>query len=217
MPAARFRRRTPALILAAGLTSLGLAALFSTAGATTLRKMDLPELVAGSDRVVYARVTGNTVFWDEEGTMIHTNTTFQVLTDAKGAGDATLTVTMVGGRIDPFEVTEDGRPIFQDGEEVVLFALDRGDGLFNLTGYSQGVMRVQLEPESGEKFALSQVPLGVSFVSGPQLREVRPSPLRERLDTVLDEVRRITAGSSTGPVVSPVPDTDPLGPEGGAQ
>ncbi len=201
--------------------SAGLAALLCTASAssaTTLRKMDLPEIVALADRVVHARAVAGSVYWDEEGTRIYTDTTFEVLEEAKGQGPSALTVTLLGGRIDPIEMREEGAPVFATGEEVVLFALQRPDGRNDLVGFSQGVLRVQPEPETMEKFAVSEVPLGVLFVQPgePAPAAVRPSPLRAPLASLLDEVRQMVAGTrQPGPILATSPDTDLLGAEGG--
>ncbi|HKY33097.1 MAG TPA: hypothetical protein VJV23_11220 [Candidatus Polarisedimenticolia bacterium] len=216
MPHAR-KPRTPGAILAAGLAPLVLLAISGRADATTLRKMDLPELVSLADRVVHARVLDQTVYWNESRTQIHTDTTFEVLDQAKGDGPATLTVTLFGGRIDPLEMREEGTPIFETGEEVVLFASLRPDGKNNLAGFSQGVMRVEVEEASGVKFAMSEVPVGVDFVeaSGTLLVPVRPSPLRARLSSLLDEVRRMTTGQTVpGPAWSPVAETPATVEEG---
>ncbi|MGH9866908.1 MAG: hypothetical protein ACREAA_01920 [Candidatus Polarisedimenticolia bacterium] len=210
MTAARSRRRTPAWIVAAFASAACISAATET-HATTLRKMDLPELVSSADRVVHARVTGSTVAWNEEHTLIYTDTTLEVLAEAKGTGPASMIVRTLGGRIDPFELREEGTPIFMQGEEVVLFTLEGPEERALLVGFCQGVMRVQPEPQTGDLYALSEVPLGVEFVMGPQLTEVRPSPLRARLDTLMDEVRRMTAGGPAGPVLSTTPATDPEG------
>src|SRR5215475_10130926 len=108
--------------------------------ATTLRRMDLPELVSSADRVVYARAVASTVAWDPTGTQIFTDTTFEVIDSAKGQGPTTLTVTLLGGRIDPVEMLQEGTPVFAPGDEVVLFTADRPDGKCDLVGFTQGVM-----------------------------------------------------------------------------
>ena len=197
-----------------GLACLGLLISSAPARATTLRKMDLPELVSEADRVVHARAVDSTVYWDPTGTQIYTDTSFEVIAEAKGTGAPTLVVTLLGGRIDPVEMREDGAPSFALGDEVVLFALDRPDGKMNLLGFTQGVMRVVTEA-NGDKIAVSEVPLGVSLVqlTGPQPALVKPSPMRAPLAMLLEEIRLMVGGSGpTGPVISSTPDTDPVAP-----
>ncbi len=199
----------------------GLAALIqlgtpSPAGATTLRRIDFPELIAAASRIVHARAVDNVVYWDDEGLRIYTDTTFEVLAEAKGAGPSTLTLHLLGGRIDPVEMTVDGTPTFAPGEEVVLFALDRLDGKSDLVGFTQGVMHVSLETVTSlegdsilRRFAASEVPTGVKLVDfqGARPAVVRPWPLRAPLDRLLDEIRGIVAGSRPpGPVLSTAPE-----------
>src|SRR5688572_26531829 len=123
MPVARSHRRKPARIVAT-LAAAACVSAAPEARATTLRKMDLPELVSSADRVVHARVTGSTVAWNEEHTLIYTDTTLDVLSEAKGSGPSSMIVRTLGGRIDPFEMREEGTPAFAPGEEVVLFTLE---------------------------------------------------------------------------------------------
>ncbi|HET6372826.1 MAG TPA: hypothetical protein VFG76_05935 [Candidatus Polarisedimenticolia bacterium] len=210
----RWRRH----LASAALLSLVWLAATPRVDATTLRKMDLAELVVQADRVVYVRTVGSSVYWDPTGTQIYTDTTFEVLTEAKGQGGPTVTVSMLGGRIDPLEMREDGTPAFTLGEEVVLFTLDRVDGRSDLVGFCQGVMRVQPELETGEKFAVAEVPLGVTLVGPgePQQTTGRSSVLRAPLAALLEEVQQIVAGSRPpGPVIATSPDTDLLEVEGG--
>jgi len=153
--------------------------------ATTLRRMDLPEMVAVADRVVHARVAGNLVYWGAPGQIL-TDTTFEVLSDVKGSGPKTLTVTQLGGRIDPVELHVEGTPVFTPSEEVVLFTEPTPGGRRVIVGLSQGVMRVQDDAETNEKVVRGEAaPEGVTFVGGrPQLSTVR-------LETLLGDIRRL--------------------------
>ena len=201
-------------LIAACLVGLGLLLTASPADATTLRKMDLPEIVTAADRIVHARAIDKTVYWDPTGTQIYTDTTFEVVSEAKGTGPSTLTVSLLGGRIDPVEMREEGAPIFTVGEEVVLFTLDRPDGKNDLVGFTQGVMRVLTE-DTGDKTAVSEVALGVTLVQvgGPQPVVVRPSPFRAPLGVLMEDIRQmILNGQPSGPVISATPDTDPVAP-----
>src|SRR5262245_35800514 len=123
--------------------------LGAAAGGTTLRPMDLPEMVRAADRVVHARATHVDVHWDAGHRKILTDTTFEVIEVAKGAGPSRLTVTTLGGRIDPIEMTVDGTPAFQVGEEVVLMTTPRPDGRKSIVGFSQGAFRIREDPRTG--------------------------------------------------------------------
>src|SRR5262249_43395364 len=105
------------LLVSAGLTAMGLLATASPVHATTLRKMDLSELVVAADRIVDARAISSTVYWDPTETQIYTDTTFEVIDEAKGSGPTTVTVTLLGGTIGEVELRSEGAPIVALGDE----------------------------------------------------------------------------------------------------
>ena len=178
------------------------------AGATTLLRMDLPEIVNRADRVVHARAVDKKVYWDQAGRNIYTDTTFEVLDEAKGRGPKRFTVSFIGGRIDPVEVTVEGTPAFAIGEEVLLFTSARPDGKKNLVGFSQGVMRVSEDAETGEKVAVSETLTGITMVepghgapaASRSERTVAP------LGAMLDAIRKmVEEGQPAGPRLSKTP------------
>jgi hypothetical protein len=208
MPSAR-RPGAGGAGLVLSLICLSILIAVAPAGATTLRRMDLPEMVAVADRIVHARTVGNRVYWDPAG-RIFTDTTFDVISDAKGSGPKTLTVTQLGGRIDPIEMTVEGTPTFSPGEEVVLFTEPNPRGNRLIVGLSQGVMRVHTDPDTGEKFAVSEVPgQRVTMIGGRAQRGAAP------LETLLDDVKQLATGASRGSGVSKAPAKDAVAPEGG--
>jgi len=157
--------------------------------ATTLRRMDLSEVVAVADRVVHARVVENRVYWAEPGQIL-TDTTFEVLSDVKGSGPGTLTLTQLGGRIDPIELVVEGTPAFTPSEEVVLFTEPSPDGRRVIVGLSQGVMRVHFDPQTNTKIVRGEaIPEGVTFIGGQWQPSVVP------LETLLGDVRRLAAAA----------------------
>lgn len=204
--------------LAAGLVLAVWLATLSPAGATTLRRMDLPELVQKADQVVHARAIEKKVYWNEAGTQIHTDTLFEILDQAKGQGQKRLTVTMLGGRIDPVEMSAEGTPVFAIGEEVLLFTSPRPDGKKNLVGYSQGVMRVREDPQTGEKIATSELPVGTTYLQavGGQAQVVRPARLQAPVTELMERIRQMTssANQTSGQARKPLP-VDPRASEGG--
>lgn len=163
--------------------------LASVTLATTLRRMDLSEMVAVADRVVHARVVGNRVYWEAPGQIL-TDTTFEVLSDVKGSGPKTLTITQLGGRIDPVELVVEGTPTFSEGEEVVLLTELTPSGSRVIVGLSQGVMRVHVDAETSQKVVRSEAPPELTFIGG------RPQPSAVPLETLLGDVRRLAAAAA---------------------
>ena len=191
------------------LLCLSIPATVTPAGATTLRRMDLPEMVLAADRIVHARAVGNRVRWNETGSQILTDTEFEVLDDAKGTGPKKLTISQLGGRIDPIEMIVEGTPAFAVGEEVVLFTEPQAGESRQIVGLSQGVARVRTDPVTGDAIAVSEVPGGASFVGGNPRRGAPP------LETLLEQVRQLAAGGRHGPSRPKAPATDLLEPDEG--
>ncbi len=163
------------------VTWLAFFELSPSPGATTLRRMDLPELVGRADRVVHGVVTETKVYWDASHRRIHTDTILDVIEDLKGDGPARLTVTMLGGRIDPIEMSVEGTPIFREGEEVVVMTSPRPDGKKNLVGFSQGVFRIEEDPRTGIRYAVAAGHAGASWLDVPGAPEGGPPDRASRL------------------------------------
>ena len=195
-------------VLRVPVAALVVAAAALPAGATTLRRMDLGEMVTRAERIVHARAVDTNVHWDASGTQIYTDTTFEVIDEAKGKGPRRLTVSLLGGVMDGVEMREEGTPLFRQGEEVVLFTTPTPDGKKALVGFSQGAMRVTEDPATGQRMVTSQVPAGVSFMeeTAQGLRPVRPAQQRAHLDVFMDKVRRTVSGEiRMGPSLDPRP------------
>lgn len=190
------------------LLFLSIPATFTPARATSLRRMDLSELVSTADRVVHARTVANRVRWNPAGTQILTDTEFEVIDDAKGIGPKKLTISQLGGRIDPVEMIVAGTPAFVVGEVVVLFTESRTGGGRQIVGMSQGVARVHTDPATGDTIAVNEVPGGVSFAGGVPGRVAAP------LETLLDQVRRLAVGGHQKSGRPKTPATDLLEPAG---
>lgn len=208
---ARKHGRAVALI---ALTVL-VAAAAPLVDATTLRRMELVELVGTAERVVHARVVDQRSYWVEGLNQIFTDTTFDVLEDVKGAGPRDLTITLMGGRVGILDTVVPGTPTFAIGEEAVLFTESRPDGRKHLVGLSQGAMRVLVNEKTGERTAVADPYAGVIYMAreGGTLRPVagpsRRAPLSELLNTVRD-----IAGGRREPMMSATPGTPTTAPAG---
>jgi len=118
-------------------------ALLAAAGAnaTSVRPLDLDQIVGGAQHIVRARCTGNEVRADP-GVHAVTVTTFVVLDRAKGSGGATFTLRQAGGKLDGI-VVDYHLPKFRVGDEYVLFVPASSTlGLASPVGLSQGVFSV---------------------------------------------------------------------------
>lgn len=182
--------QTGGRILAA-VAVLFLTTAFSSA--TTLKRMSLGDLVRQSDDISVARCQGmNTHFGGANGRKIYTDYHFTISDSAKGGGRERITLSLLGGRIDPVELRVEGAPSFRVGDEVILFTRGRIGEWIVLTGYSQGVFPISTDPGTGRRFvlppALSRVHfLGEEGTQGGNLRDRG----RVDLDRFLDALRQI--------------------------
>ena len=88
-------------------------------GATSVLPLDLNQIIAGAERVVHVRCTGNEVQPDPNVGVV-TVTTFAVLDRAKGIVAPTLTVRQPGGELNGLTINF-RVPKFSTGSEYILF------------------------------------------------------------------------------------------------
>lgn len=147
--------------MARNLTALGagwralvmLVALGGPAAASTFLKLDLPALNGMAESVVHARVVAITSEWNQERTFIFTHVTLQRVASLRGDAADTigeLVVRVPGGTVDDFTAEMDGAPRFELNQEVVVFLAHWPDGALMVSGYEQGLSRVETDP-SGVK------------------------------------------------------------------
>ena len=122
---------------AALLASLTLASM--PAFATTVRHLDLKEIVGASDSIVQGRVESMRSFW--QGKQIHTEVRVAVSRALKGARGDRLTFLQAGGRVEspvPLEMTVPGAPIFRMGDQAYFFLQLGNTGERYVVGLFQG-------------------------------------------------------------------------------
>ena len=133
-----------------GLAALGVGA--SSAQAGTFLAMDLPELVANSEAVVLGEITDVVASWTPDGKVIVSDAVVSVDERLIGSSEDTLSVRTFGGVVDDYEVVAHGFPVFEAGEQVVLFLTRHPvDQTLRVTGYQLGHYRVI---ERGEHLAV---------------------------------------------------------------
>src|SRR5262245_15353337 len=138
---ARRGRKTPAVAAFAVLSAL-LAPdhLF----ATSVRRLDLGEIVAASDTIVEGRIEAIHCFWRDR--QIYTEVRVAVARSLKGPRRDLLTFLQVGGRVDspvPLEMTVPGAPTYRLGEEAYFFLQPGRPGERVVVGLFQGHVRVR--------------------------------------------------------------------------
>ena len=104
--------------------------------ATTVQKMELPALVAGSDSIVQGRVESVEVRW--ENNLAYTYTSVTVDDPMKGFRRRAVLIKQLGGKVGNLNVSVSGMPQFKRGDQVIVFLKARKDGTFDVVGLNQG-------------------------------------------------------------------------------
>jgi hypothetical protein len=131
----------------------------SVASATVLVPAELREIVAGSEVIAYARVIDVRAEWADGRRWIDTVVTADVVSYLKGGSDVTepITFKVPGGRLGRYRSVFVGAPVFQRGDEAVVFLKPHGDDLPDLFGLNQGVFRVRVDEMTGQRIVVPPV------------------------------------------------------------
>jgi hypothetical protein len=130
-------RRLAALALGASV----LAGVSLTAASTFL-KVDIPTLMRMSESVVRANVVDVRSAWNDEGSAIFTFVTLEVTGRLHGTAEGQIVIRVPGGTVGDFTSEMEGAPKFEPGTDVVAFISRWHDGVAMVTGYAEGLSRV---------------------------------------------------------------------------
>jgi hypothetical protein len=117
--------------------------------ATTLLRLSLDQLAAGSDAVARARYIQSESRW--ENGSIWTITAFNVVEALKGDLPGQIDVRLPGGRVGHLTSSVEGTPKFNPGNETVLFLQRTPAGGFTVAGWVQGNFRISRDPRTGSE------------------------------------------------------------------
>ena len=112
------------------------ALLAAPAFATTIKKMDLQELVKVSDAIAQGTVESIETRWEDKS--IYTYTSIRVDESIKGGPRRAYLVRHAGGTIGALTLDAPGTPKFNQGDQVIVFLRDRKDGTYDVVGLGQG-------------------------------------------------------------------------------
>lgn len=108
--------------------------------ATTLARLSLDQLAAGSAAVARVRCARAESRW--ESGSIWTVTTLEVMETMKGNLPAEISVRLPGGRVGHLSAAVEGAPRFIPGSEAVLFLEPSLAGGFTVAGWAEGTFRI---------------------------------------------------------------------------
>jgi hypothetical protein len=132
------RRIDFAIGIAVAVTMLS--SFFSSASATTLKRMSLSDLTHAAHAIVRARCVANSARWDAGE--IWTFTSFDVEETWKGSLPSGITVRLLGGSSGNLTSRVSGIPRFAKNEEAVLFLERTSAGDYSVVSWAQGAFRI---------------------------------------------------------------------------
>lgn len=140
---------------------LALAAILcgAPAGATTLVRASVEDLVAANQTVVLGEVVDVMSYWNADGTFILTDVTVRPWEVLKGSADGDLILTQMGGTVGDATTLIVGGPELIPGHSYVLFVneedLPGADGVTTVRDHCQGAFDI-LVAKDGKLRAISQ-------------------------------------------------------------
>lgn len=134
------------LILPLVLALLFFPALPISTRATTLARLSLDQLTAGSAAVARVRCARAESRW--ENGSIWTLTTLEVVETMKGNLPAEIAVRLPGGRVGHISTAVEGAPKFIPGSEAVLFLQPSSAGGLTVAGWAEGTFRITRDPRT---------------------------------------------------------------------
>ena len=138
----------------------------SGAAATTLLPMNLDDLTAESPAIAYGKIVASRTEWNNAHTLIYTVYTVQVVEYLKGDLGPSFELQEPGGELDGLSMSVAGVPQFTVGQEALLFLWTDPQGLHQVTGFEQGNLTVQSDPQTGMKMVHRVVRLGPAKSAG---------------------------------------------------
>ena len=106
----------------------------------TLQQLSMNDLIAKSTSIVRGTVQGSYAAFS--GPVIFTHYRVQVMERWKGSPGGVVDVAVPGGTAGGIRQTYDGAPLFQPGDQYVLFLWTGKSGMTQIMGFSQGAFAV---------------------------------------------------------------------------
>lgn len=150
-------KRVLDLAIPAGFAILILISLAPSASAI-LAEVSLTELVQMSEHVVHARVLSTHSSWNADSTQIFTEVA--LLVDEKYAGrladSSVVTVISPGGEVNGLMMEVEHAPLFQSGQEVIVFLKTIDGGRYRVSGWEAGKFTIRGGRVAENGMALAQ-------------------------------------------------------------
>lgn len=174
-------------------TLLVLAVLFCGASwATLVPTMTLEDLASQSQSVVHGKVMRTWSAWDNSQQVIWTHYEVEVSDSLKGPAQSKLVVSEPGGTVGETSMLIAGTPVYEVGEEIVLFTEATPIGYARTCGWGQGKFRVSAA-QDGTRKVVASTRGTVELVESADKKQNAPGETRTALRTLngmgLDEFK----------------------------
>lgn len=117
----------------------------------------LDELAGEADLIVHARVARVDTRQVPGTLRVERVVALDVVRALKGSPGETLQLVLPGGTFGRYRTMVPGAPELAEGEEAVLFLRPSPTGATHLVGFSQGVLRVRVDPATGQRVVAAPV------------------------------------------------------------
>lgn len=151
IPPAAARIPTAALLL--------LLFLVPTGAEAQVRKVTLEDLTRSSTAVILGEAEAPRSFWNEQRTQILTEVKIRVDESVKGDIGGETIITIPGGRVGSTMYEVSDMPVFQDGEQVLVFLWQHPSGKQLVTAGQQGKLAIAIDPQSERPVLRGAAPL----------------------------------------------------------
>jgi hypothetical protein len=174
--------------------------------ATTMLRMDVPDLTRASAMVVRGKVVRQQSRWSRDGMRIVTDVDVAVQEAVKGrSGASVVRLVQPGGEVGDIGQRVSGVASFRPGEEVVLFLERRQEGVYQLTGMAQGKYRVERSADGRTALAVPESPGDAVLLDVTTQQAVTPRLEALSLEQLLEQVRRSASAAPTEQPGQPAP------------
>ncbi|HTI38728.1 MAG TPA: hypothetical protein VL484_14275 [Vicinamibacterales bacterium] len=140
----------------------------AAARATVLVPIAFRELVATAPIIVHGEVIDVRSDWSPGRRSVETFLTLRADEYLKGDLGPEITVQVPGGRLGRYRTIMIGAPVFQRGDEVVLFLRTGAPSYPSIVGLSQGAFRVVAMPGSSARLVTPPAVMGLPGMTDAQ-------------------------------------------------
>lgn len=160
--------RAPPAALWAALLLTSMTAPSTRLTGTVVVRLSFEQLTAQAEQIVHGKVERISSSWDPKKTAIWTHYEIRVEDELKGTAGGMIVVSEPGGEADGVRMQVAGAPVYEVGEEVVVFTSPTALGYHRTCGWGQGRFRVLRSAATGATVQGGQSSAAYAVLEGPE-------------------------------------------------